>query len=186
MRKSYKNSGLSVIFIIIFVALILGVAFIIAWQNLNQPKTPPSVSGSPEAAILRTQAPAAQTPTPKPTIYPLIADKGTAGTYNVSQGPHSGPTFRQIIFDPLDVKKGQNLKINVAMESAGGVSTVKGTFTMDSSKEDLTFTKVSRQGEAEVWEVQFTLKDSVDYKYILNVSATDAKGTSTISVAPRS
>lgn len=188
MRRSQNNQGISPIFILVFIAVILAGAFFLAWKNLTAPipTPPPPITGTPQPITLQTAPPAAATATPIPTIYPLIPDAGTAGTYNVSQGPHSGPTFRRVVFDPLDVKKGQDLKITITLESNSGVSSLTGTFTMDNSKKDLSFTRVSDQGATEVWETTFNLTDSVDYKYILNLTGRDAGGTSTIAVAPRS
>jgi hypothetical protein len=188
VKSSKYNQGISPVFILVFIAVILAGAFFLAWKNLTGPiPTPPPLAGTPPPITLQTAPPVAvTTSTPVPTIYPLIPDAGSAGTYNVSQGPHSGPTFRRVVFDPLDVKKGQDLKITVTLESNSGVTGLTGSLTMDNSKKDLSFTRVSDQGATEVWEATFNLTDSVDYKYILNLSGRDAGGTSTISVAPRS
>ena len=43
---------------------------------------------------------------PTPTPIPLKPDNGTKGTYLISQTKNGGPMVKQVIFDPLDIKKG--------------------------------------------------------------------------------
>lgn len=190
MKTKTDNKGISVVIILLFVALVLAGAFYFVWKNLS-PTQPANIplgeSPLPVASPLpASKTPVPSTPTPKPTIYPLIPDSGSAGTYNVSQGAHSGPSVTRVVFDPLDVKKGQELKVTVTLQSASGASNVSAVFTMDSSSTNLNFQKVSSSGGNETWEVKFTLTDSVNYKYILNLTAKDASGTNNITVAPRS
>lgn len=53
-------------------------------------------------------------PRPSPSIIPLSPGPGV---YNISQGDHTGPTIRQVIFDPLDVKEGQQLTITLKIQT---------------------------------------------------------------------
>jgi hypothetical protein len=188
LRKN-NNSGVSVILILVFIVAVLSGAFYLTYKSiittpeLPPPDAPPGISMTPPASSV---IPPTTTETPPPKIYPLIPDSGTAGTYNVSQGPHSGPTFRRVIFDPLDIKKDQELKITVILESNSGANSLTGVFQMDNSSTNVTFQRLSRQGTTETWEVKFTLTDSVDYKYILRLTSNDSGGTSTMGVAPRS
>lgn len=158
------------------------------WKNTAQIPSP-IANNSAEINVddIKLATPSSvPTPTPKPTIYPLIPDNGSAGTYQVSQPAHVGPTFRQVIFNPLDVKKDQNLKITVTMETQSAVQSLTAKFQMDSSQKDLTFKKTATSGQKETWETEFALTDSVSYKYILNLTAKNSQGTATMTVAPRS
>ncbi|HET7098660.1 MAG TPA: hypothetical protein VFI61_00260 [Patescibacteria group bacterium] len=190
MLKNTNDKGISVIFILLFIAIVLGGVVYIVGKNyvpLNNPSTTSNdLSLNQIDATLNPIPTPTPIPTPKPTIYPLIPDNGTAGTYQVSQPKHSGPTFGQVIFDPLDVKKDQNLKITVKVDSATGVQSLTGNFQMDSSQKSLTFKKIGNSGTIETWEVDFILPDSVSYKYILTLTGKDSQGTSTMAIAPRS
>lgn len=182
-----EQQGISVIFILLFIAIVLGGAMYFVWTNTaqipsaNTSNNDVNVTDIKLATILPTP-----TPTPKPTIYPLIPDNGSAGTYQVSQPAHAGPVFRQVVFNPLDVAKDQNLKITVTIETQSSVQSLTGNFQMDSSQKALTFKKVGSQSQKETWEIEFNLPDSVSYKYILSLTAKDSQGTATMSVAPRS
>lgn len=185
MTKKENNKGISVIFILLFIAIVLGGAMYLVWKNTSQFSSSISDVGNQNLQLPDFATPAA-TPTPKPTIYPLVPDNGTAGTYQVSQPKHEGPTFRQIVFDPLDAHKGDVLKITISVESESGVQSLTGNFQMDSSQSPVIFKKLSRQGILDTWIAEFKLTDSVFYKYILNLSAKDSKGTSSMTIAPRS
>lgn len=188
MTKSANNNGISVIFILLFIAIVLGGALYIVWKNTAQIPAP-IANNSAEINIddIKLATPSSvPTPTPKPTIYPLVPDNGTAGTYQVSQPAHAGPTFRQVVFNPLDAHKDQNLKITVTVETQSSVQSMTGNIQMDSSQKALTFKKTGSQSQKETWETEFILTDSVSYKYVLSLTAKDSQGTANMTVAPRS
>lgn len=125
-------------------------------------------------------------PTPRPTPIPLIPDSGTKGTYQVSQGKHQGPTFTQVIFDPLNVQKGQILEIQVTTKADIPAEKIIGTLQTDNFQIDLSFEKVTEDGNSETWQTSFKLTDTVFYKYILTLSAVKGLDISKVIVAPRS
>lgn len=120
------------------------------------------------------------------TPTPLKPDDGTKGTFTIGQGKHGGPTFRKVVLDPLDVQKGQSLTINVTFDVASTVSSLTGKLETDGLPVDITFNKISDDVLPEVWQAQINLTDTVLYKYILTLTASDSTGTSKIEVAPRS
>lgn len=152
--------------------------------------SPDSITTTPSLTEAASPTPSSTTPgSPKPTRspYPLLPDKGKSiGTFQVSQGKHDGPTFRQIILSPLIVSKGSTLNISVTLETTNEITEVKGVFTLDHSKQNLTFSKVSRSGLQEVWETKVTLADTVLYDYSFTLNATDGSGISYMAFAPRS
>jgi hypothetical protein len=126
-------------------------------------------------------------PTPTPTPTKLYPDNGIKGTYNVSANQKSGPVITQVIFDPLNVQKGEPLTLTVMLKNASPVQEVKGTLKMDNSSIDLSFNLVNRTNKDEVWQTTIsTLSDSVLYNYIFNVIATAANGQGFGGAAPRS
>lgn len=125
-------------------------------------------------------------PTPTPTkLYP---DDGVKGTYSISSSQTAGPRIIKVVFDPFDVKKGQQLTMTVTIINDVPVQKVTGAFSMDSVKGDiLTFTFVSRINKTETWQVRYpSLPDSVDYMYSLTVKAESSNGTGIGGASPRS
>ncbi len=129
--------------------------------------------------------PSTPKPTTKPSPIPLKPDNGTKGTYQIGQGVHSGPTVRQVVFDPLDAKKDQNLKILVKIESSKPLINVKGVLGEDSGSQQIDFKLVNGTKTQGEWEGNVSLESSVLYTYSLTITATDGT-SSTVVVAPRS
>ena len=125
-------------------------------------------------------------PTPTPTkLYP---DDGVKGTYNISSSQTAGPRIIKIVFDPFDVKKGQQLTMTATIINDVPVQKVTGAFSMDSVKGDIRiFTFVSRNEKTETWQsVYASLPDSVQYMYSLTVKAESSNGIGVGGASPRS
>jgi hypothetical protein len=123
------------------------------------------------------------TPTPTPTPIPLLPGPGI---YNVSQAKHEGATISKVTFDPLDVKKGQNLEITVEIKAESAITAVTGTLKTDNGQKELTFSRTSGSDTDGQWQISFKLEDSVLYNYILTVKAVAGGIPSEVIVAPRS
>lgn len=195
MKRTTNNKGLSLVFILLFVAAILGIAFYFVWKSI--PTTPPSTDVDLETATdsnrvvitktLEPNATVAPKPTVKPTPIPLKPDNGTKGTYQVGMGAHDGPTITQVIFDPLDVKKGETLNLSVKTNFTSTISSVTAVLTTDNGSQNISFSLSSGTNTDGVWNGSVTLNDSVDYKYVLTITSKSANGKqSTVTVAPRS
>lgn len=145
----------------------------------------PSPLPSPDDSVIAAPSPS---PSPKPTRspYPLIPDNGRKGTYNISQASQAGPTFKQVIFDPLNASKAAPLHITVTVDSTNPLNSLSGTLQMDHQTANLTFSQKSRINLTETWETTLTLDDTVLYNYILRLTATNELGTTHAGVAPRS
>lgn len=137
-----------------------------------------------EAPVSTPKVPVKPTPTPKPIV--LKPDDGTKGTYIVSQPNGSSPLIKQVVFDPLNVKKGEKLLITVTLDSASSADSMTGTFESDNTKLNLVFQKMPNSEKPDVWTVSFDLTDSVVWKYVLTVTAKGGGKSSTIVVAPKS
>lgn len=124
--------------------------------------------------------------TPTPTPIKLRPDNGTQGTYSVGMAKYAGPTVTQIIFDPLDVQKGQTLVITATLKNDVAIGQVKGNLQMDHGQQDATFSRISGTDTAGSWQAKFKLNDTVLYKYILTISAEASNGKSEVTTAPRS
>ena len=126
-------------------------------------------------------------PTVRPTPIILLPDDGVKGNYSISQSDKTkGPTFAKVIFDPLDVQKDQQLTITVTLGSPSPISSVTGTLTGDTTSTPITLQYVSTKDTTNVWSATIPITDTLWYKYMLNLTATNASGTSSIMVAPRS
>lgn len=125
-------------------------------------------------------------PTPKPTPIPLKPDNGTKGTYQIGQGKHDGPSITQAIFDPLDVQKGQKLTLTVRANNTLAISSLSAVLKEDSSSQNINFSLTSGTNIDGIWTGQITLSDSVQYEYVLTITAVSVNGTSSVIVAPRS
>jgi len=120
------------------------------------------------------------TPTPVPTRspYPLIPDKGTAGTFKISQSHKVGPIFTNVIIDPFVPQLEHDIKINVTIKSELELTGLEAKITGDKDPIPLEMTKVSRINDIETWSSTFKLTQPVDYTYIFNFTAND--GTNNI------
>lgn len=145
---------------------------------LTKPEAPP------DSAVSTTPTPTLFVPTrPSPTP---IALKAGIGEYTISHPQTAGPKINKVIFNPLDVKKGELLHLTVSITSASDVTSVTGTLTADSQVSDLIFTKGATDKTSQSWTTELTLPDSVWYNYILSVTAVNTTGKTTVQVAPRS
>lgn len=123
------------------------------------------------------------TPMPTPTPIQLIQGKET---YAVRQGTHDGPDISQVIFDPLDVHKGEKLTIIVTVSDATPIQNVTAQLQSDGRSQSVSFKKTQGMGTKSVWQGEITPQSTLWYTYILTIKATSAKGTSRAIVAPRS
>jgi len=171
LTKSSKKTAVIVLLVFLFIA-ISGLVFYY-YKGIKTKDASTQIS---------TSATLKPTPQPTPTPIPLKPDTGLQGTYSVSQGTHVGPTFKQVIFDPLDAQKGQTLSITVSFKDGDVVDGIAGSLQMDNSQANLSFQKL----DSGIWQTKVNLTDSVLYKYILNLTAKNSSGSSTIKVAPRS
>lgn len=120
------------------------------------------------------------TPTPVPTRspYPLKADKGTAGTFKISQPHKIGPIFTNVIIDPFVPQVEKDIKITATIKSELELTSLTAKITGDKDPIPLEMTKVSRVNNIETWSSTFKLTQPVDYTYIFNFVAND--GTNNI------
>ncbi len=139
--------------------------------------------------IFSTPAPK-DLPTPKPTPTPtpivLRPDNGTKGTYLISQVKNGGPVVKQVVFDPLDVKKGQSFTVTITMDAESSADQITGVFESDTIKKNITFEKIAGVQGAQSWQAKFTIEDTVLWKYMLTFIAKAGDRSSTVTVAPRS
>lgn len=146
----------------------------------------------PQAAttsmIITRPTPTVSRATPKPTAIPTpIPLTSGLGDYNVSHAKSAGPSISRVIFDPLDVSKGENLHLKVFLKSPSIVETVTGFLNMDHQTIPLVFTfSEEAAGQNQIWESTTLLPDTVLYKYILSITGVDKNGITTVIVAPRS
>ncbi len=141
--------------------------------------SPPSFYNRPATATLA--------PIPTPTPIRLKPDNGTKGTFAIGQAKnHAGPTISQVIFDPLDVKKGQKLTITVRANDTTPISAIVADLAEDTSRQTISFTRTDGTNTDGTWTGAATLENTVWYLYKLTVTATSKNGSATIIVAPRS
>jgi hypothetical protein len=119
---------------------------------------------------------------PSPTPVPLHAGKGD---YSVSHPKSNGPTIQRVIFDPLDAKKGEVLKISAVIMNPTEDGRVTGSLATDTSQMELNFSKSGMEKNSQIWSTEITLTDSVSYNYIVSLAAINAQGKTTVRVAPR-
>lgn len=121
-------------------------------------------------------------PKPTPTPTPIVLPPGKE-TYSVSQGPHKGPSISQVVFDPLDVHKGQQLTLSVTVGDTTPVTDVTGLLQTDRGKQKFTLTKGDQE---DVWVGTVIPDNTLWYTYVLTITAKSSGGTSVATVAPRS
>lgn len=165
----------------IFIPLVVLVLFLTT--RLNQPNIQKEIEQVARDFVTENifQNPK-NTPVPTPTIIPLIPDDGRRGTYIIGQIKHDGPTFKQVIFDPLDLKKNDFLTVSTTFDNETPPQKVYGNLQSDNSSFDLSF---SRNVNG-IWTSKVQVTDTVFRKYILTIFAENSEQTVKAIVAPRS
>ncbi len=150
------------------------------------PTPTPELQSTPTPRYTPTPTPS-PIPTPTPTPIRLYPDKGTQGIYNVSQAKnHPGPTITKVIFDPLDVQKGQTLTVFVDIKNLTPIASVSAELAMDNGTVSFPLSRTSGTDTAGQWKGSVRMTDTVWYNYILTIHATGANGEGQVIVAPRS
>lgn len=116
------------------------------------------------------------TPTPSPSFLP----SGTQ-TYHISHANQGGPAIASLTLSPLDAALGTTQTIDVVLTSQSLIDEVAVRVLTDSSEKTLT---LSRRGDT-TWSTQWTLPDTVLYRYIFVLTAGNTKGNTRVIVAPR-
>ncbi|OGG35658.1 hypothetical protein A2363_04485 [Candidatus Gottesmanbacteria bacterium RIFOXYB1_FULL_47_11] len=179
-----------IILLVIFLVLYVGLNLWLYRSGTNRPELnfTPVATPTPTSESQSTPTPRyTPIPTPSPTPIRLYPDKGTQGIYNVSQAKnHPGPTITKVIFDPLDVQKGQTLTVFVDMNNPTPIASVSAQLTMDNGTTSFPLSRTSGTDTAGEWKGSVRMTDTVWYKYILTIRATGANGEGQVIVAPRS
>ncbi|MBI3577159.1 hypothetical protein HY086_03935 [Candidatus Gottesmanbacteria bacterium] len=153
-------------------AILIGAALLLGVLVLYQYRT--SLPTLPTVKIPSLGQP---TPTPTPTAL-----KPGKETYSISQASDlKAPKILKLTLDPLDVNKGQTQAIVVETEPGKNVDSVTIVFISDNKTRTLSLQKQQDL----IWQTQWTLDDSVLYKYILVITASSEGQQSTVTVAPR-
>lgn len=123
-------------------------------------------------------------PKPTPTPTPIVLPPGKE-TYSVSQGPHTGPTIMRVTFDPLDVRKGKKLTIQVAVQEISPVLAVTAKLRTDGGTQEFSLKRIGESQNEGIWQGEVTPEHSLWYTYVLTVLASDKDGESQAIIAPR-
>lgn len=181
-----KNLGASLVslLVVVLVVIALGSAAYYIWTQFGPSLgvIPPTASLTPVTPIQKSPSPTI-IPSPSPTPAPLKSGKET---YLISQGSETkGPRIYELSLDPLDIKNGQQQSISVKVSDPSSVRSVKINFKSDNKSRTLTLNLSEGTAQDGAWKTSWTLDDSVDFKYSLEITATGGSGTSTVIVAPR-
>ena len=133
-----------------------------------------------------SQSHLSSTPAPTRSPYPLIPDKGRAGTYKVSHNSFGGPTITSIQIDPLNIKIGEIVEVTLVLTHPTEIKNISASITTDISNQNIQFTKKERNENVEIWVGKIKLEKPVLYKYIYKFSASDGQKSSTLEMALRS
>lgn len=174
-----RSSGLLLFVTLLIVAILAFFSYQLLHPDFSISKYLLSKFSSPRNTSLSLTAPPR-----KPTPIPLSSGQGD---YSISHAKSNGPSISRVIFNPLDIKKNQDLHLSVTLSSGANIKTVIGLLTTDNQTIPLTFTiKNNVTNQPQIWETTVKLPDSVSNKYILSVTGQDTNGKTTIFVAPRS
>ncbi len=170
------SSPLFVVMICVFSVAVGALGY--KYYSLMSEKNPQKQSETAETSVAQK----AVNNGPSPTPVPLHAGKGD---YTVSHPKSNGPTIQRVIFDPLDAKKGEVLKISAVIMNPAEEGRVTGSLATDSNQFELNFTKTGMEKNSQIWSTEITLTDSVSYNYIVSLAAINGLGKTTVRVAPR-
>lgn len=184
---SPKKSPITPISVVLTIFLVLGIGVMVFFNQLMElPLVRKYLLRQRTGSQLATTESMSR-PTPTPTPIVLKPDEGTKGNYTISRGGKSpGPEISRVTFDPLDVQKDQNLTVTVTVTSESTPNSLTGKLISDFKTTSLTFKNTSKSSKSSVWTATIRLTDTVLYKYILELIATDKSGKTQVTVAPRS
>jgi hypothetical protein len=158
-------------------SLVIGAVGYKTYMSMNAAKeSDMPTSANPTGVVAMSQS-------PSPTPIKLHAG---VGDYAVSHAKTGGPTIQRVIFDPLDAKKGQPMKLSAVILTGDTTMEVTGGLTTDSQQVGLTFTKTGNDKNAQIWSTEIVLPDTVLYNYVFSVTAADSHGKTNVRVSPRS
>lgn len=115
------------------------------------------------------------------TPIPLKPDNGKKGTYIIGQLKHEGPVYKQVVFDPLDVKRNETLTVTITFDKEVPPENVSAVLETDNKTLDIVFKNTNG-----IWIGSVKVTDTVLFKYILNITAKGGGKTVKAVVAPRS
>lgn len=113
------------------------------------------------------------TPLPTRSPYPLIPDKGTAGTFNISQSHKVGPIFTTAIIDPLSANSGDKVNLTLTIKSDQTIKSLTGNVLTDKNPIKIKLSFNSRTDNTETWTGIYNLTAPVLYNYVLQFDASD-------------
>lgn len=146
---------------LIIAAVVLILLVIFFPQLQKQLALKPKIAPTPTASYRQQfQAPA-----------PLAQGKQT---YNISRGSGSkGPDIRQVIFDPLDAKPGQNQTISVKVQNKSSVKSVSVTLKTDNKTKTYDLKLKDGTDLNGIWEGSWSAEDTHDFEYRAIVESAD-------------
>jgi hypothetical protein len=173
-KKSKGSSSKPVSPTTVFLLIVLGVLiWITPWNSVS------TLLGKPKSTTEKLVA----TPTPTPT--PIQLHTGI-GNYSVSHGITNGPIMSEVVFNPLDVRKGEEFIVSVQLRSNSPIKSVHGILQSDAAKTELNFTKTGETAGLQTWSTQIKNEDTLWYTYIVSITSVNETGQTTVTVAPRS
>jgi hypothetical protein len=181
-QKNTKPSGSRVvalsivlgILVLIAVALVLSSVGVL---NIQFQKSEQSVITPPGSAIK-----SGPTPTPTPTELLQGKETYTIGQWSGAQGP----SMSTITINPHDpkVQDKQTFVVHISYDQPVTAASIE--LVSDHKTRIIPLTLNGGTNMNGDWQAQWTVDDTVLYKYILNMSATGGGVTNTVTVAPRS
>ncbi len=175
MIKTTNDKGVSVIFILLFIAIVLGGVGYFVYKNSIPLNIATDTNTNQDQTLLNSPTPV---PTPKPTPITLHPDEGTKGNFQIGMGTHEGPTMTSLVIDPLDVKKGQTLTVLLKAFSTSPITSIVATLEEDSQNQTFNLKLTDGTATNGTWTGSVLLSDSVDYKYLLTFKAKSSDGKS--------
>lgn len=124
--------------------------------------------------------PSGSTPTPTPST--LL--QGTE-TYQISQsGLPNEPHFSTLIVDPHEPKRGKKQTLSATITSPSSLQSVKFVVITDNKSIELPATLASGTVTSGVWTTTWTVDDTLLYKYIVRIIATNQAEFTAMSTTP--
>lgn len=134
--------------------------------------------GNPLTNLLGRPTPVPAAPKIMPTPTPLPKPLTSRGMYEyaVSGGSDREPAFVKGVFGPVDAANGQRQTLDVWIKSRGTASSVTAVLKIDHSEKKLTLTKSEETDGQSKWSASWTLDDTHDYVYTVEMTAKNSAG----------
>lgn len=182
MGNKFQRAFSSTIVLLLLAILVLG--GYVLWTQYPDLLRPDQPQRPSEERGITPTTPEDVEPEEEPRGTPKPIKQGTE-TYNISQAQSARPKITQATFNPHDPDQGQTQEISIRVLDSAPVNSVSVSIESDNNSRNINLTLSEGNNQDGVWTGSWEVDDSVDYTYIVTVTASGAGGQSSVEIGMR-